>query len=192
MQRVRPQKLAHIVFRTYRFAEMLAWYQLVFDAKVQCQNPALAFLTYDDEHHRFALADLAVLQPDGVDTEKTGITGIDHVAFTYASLDDLFENYQHLKSEGIEPYWCVHHGLTVSMYYADPDGNQMEFQVEAFGSSDEAVAFMQGPEMAENPVGVEFDPEDWLAQQRAGKPFSEFLVRTANKPVSPIRGDLGG
>ena len=38
MTRIRPQKLAHIVYRTYRFKEMLAWYQLVFDAEVQMQN----------------------------------------------------------------------------------------------------------------------------------------------------------
>ncbi len=53
-------------------------------------------------------------------------------------------------ARGIEPYWCVHHGLTVSMYYADPDGNQMEFQVDAFESMEEAgeYVYMRGPEMA--------------------------------------------
>jgi catechol-2,3-dioxygenase len=171
---------------------MLAWYQVVFGARVLYQNPALAFLTYDDEHHRFALADLSVLRPGCTETEKAGITGVDHVAYTYASLDDLFENYEQLKAEGIKPYWCVHHGLTVSMYYADPDGNQMEFQVDVFDSSEESMAYMCGPVMADNPVGVEYDPEDWLAQKRAGKPLSEFLVRKDHEPVSPIRGRLGG
>jgi hypothetical protein len=78
------------------------------------------------------------------------------------------------------------------MYYADPDGNQMEFQVDVFETSEEALEFMCGPTMAENPVGVEYDPEEWLAQHKAGKPLSEFLVRRANEPVSPIRGQLGG
>jgi len=191
MERIRPQRFVHIVYRTHRFEEMLAWYQLVFGAEVQYQNPALAFLTYDDEHHRFALANLAVLKPDSAEVEKSGITGVDHVAYTYGSLDDLFENYEQLKAEGIEPYWCVHHGLTVSMYYADPDGNQMEFQVDVFDTSEESVAFMRGPLMADNPVGVEYDPEDWLAQKRAGKPLSEFLIRKVHEPVSPIRGRLG-
>ena len=57
----KPSKFAHIVYRTRRFEEMIAWYQKVFEAKVQYQNPGLAFLTYDDEHHRFAFANLAVL-----------------------------------------------------------------------------------------------------------------------------------
>lgn len=190
MPRIRPQKFVHIVYRTNRFEEMLAWYQFVFDAKIQYQNPALAFLTYDDEHHRFALANLAVLRPDERETEKQGFVGVDHVAYTYASLEDLLENYQQLKEKGIKPYWCVHHGMTVSMYYADPDGNQMEFQVDVFESSEEANDYMSGPLTAAIPIGVEYDPEDWLAQIRTGTPVSDLLDRKVHEPVSPIRGVL--
>jgi catechol-2,3-dioxygenase len=192
MSRIRPQKFVHVVYRTRRFEQMLAWYQLVFDAKVQYQNPALAFLTYDDEHHRFAFANLDVLQPGSGETDRRGLTGVDHVAYTYASLQDLLDNYVQLKAKGITPYWCVHHGMTISMYYADPDGNQMEFQVDTFGSSEEANAFMCGPINAANPIGVEYDPEDWLARMRGGAPLSDFLVRRVHEPISPIRGVLAG
>ncbi len=191
MFRVRPTAFVHVVYRTRRFEEMLEWYKTVFDAKVQHQNPALAFLTYDDEHHRFAFANLAALQPGGAETEKQGVIGVDHVAYTYSSLDDLLENYAQLKARGITPYWCVHHGITVSMYYADPDGNQMEFQVECFESNDDANAFMSGPGFAENPIGVEYDPEDWLAQKKSGAPITSRLLRQMHEPVSPIRGALG-
>jgi catechol-2,3-dioxygenase len=190
MARVRPERFVHVVYRTRRFEDMLAWYQEVFDARVQQRNPVMAFLTYDDEHHRFAFVDLAVLQPDDMDTEKLGLIGIDHVAYTYTSLEDLFENYVHLKSKGIVPYWCVHHGMTISMYYADPDGNQMEFQVDVFDSAEQGNAFMCSPANMENPVGVEYDPEDWLAQVRAGVTYSDFLLRKIHEPVSPIRGAL--
>jgi len=171
---------------------MLDWYQFVFDARVQYRNPALAFLTYDDEHHRFAIANLDVLQPEGQETERQGLVGVDHVAYTYASLGELFESYEELKGRGILPYWCVHHGMTISMYYADPDGNQMEFQVDVFENSEEAGDYMRGPIAEANPVGVEYDPEDWLARMRAGTPASEFLERKVHEPVSPIRGVLGG
>ena len=191
MTRIRPQKFVHVVYRTRRFNQMLEWYQFVFDAKVQYQNPALAFLTYNDEHHRFALANLDVLQPDGAETVKRDLIGVDHVAYTYKSLEDLLVNYQQLKAEGIKPYWCVHHGMTVSMYYADPDGNQMEFQVDVFDSSEEANEYMCGPITAANPIGVEYDPEEWLVQWQAGKPVSDFLIRKAHEPISPIRGMLG-
>jgi catechol-2,3-dioxygenase len=169
---------------------MLAWYQKMFHATVQHQNPVMAFLTYDGEHHRLAFVDLAAVQPDGEDPEKQGLVGVEHIAYTYRSLEDLFENYTRLKSDGILPYWCIHHGLTISMYYADPDGNQLEFQVDCFASAEESNAYIRGPGFSINPVGVEFDPEDWLTQAQAGAALSDFLVRRVHEPVSPIRGAL--
>lgn len=190
MSRVRPTKFVHVVYRTRRFEQMVQWYQTVFDAKVQYQNPALAFLTYDDEHHRFAFANLDILKPEVSERERRGLIGVDHVAYTYASLRDLLENYAQLKAQGIKPYWCIHHGITVSMYYADPDGNQMEFQVDCFDSNDAANAFMAGPHFGANPIGVEFDPDEWLAKVRAGTSTSELLPRLTDEPVSPVRGSF--
>lgn len=51
---------------------MLSLYETVFGARVQYQNPGLAFLTYDDEHHRFAFANMAVFQPEGAETQRRG------------------------------------------------------------------------------------------------------------------------
>ncbi len=188
MARIRPAKFVHVVYRTRRFEAMLRWYATVFDARIQHQDPVLAFLTYDDEHHRFAFVNMSVVDPDGQQLERSGVIGVDHVAYTYTSLSDLFENYAQLKELGITPYWCIHHGITVSMYYGDPDGNQMEFQVDSYASNDEANAFMSGPHFAENPIGVEFDPDEWLARVRAGEPPERILLRTVHQPVSPIRG----
>ena len=190
MSRIRPVKFVHVVYRTRRFEQMVRWYQAVFDAQVQYQNPALAFLTYDDEHHRFAFANLDVLKPEGSERDRRGLIGVDHLAYTYASVKDLLENYAVLKAQNINPYWCVHRGITVSMYYADPDGNQMEFQVDCFDSSEAANAYMESPHFAANPIGVEFDPDEWLSRLRSGTPPSEFLVRSTDEPVSPIRGSF--
>jgi catechol 2,3-dioxygenase-like lactoylglutathione lyase family enzyme len=187
MPRIRPGRFVHVVYRTRRFDEMVRWYQTVFDARVQHRDPALAFLTYDDEHHRFAFANLDVLQPGGGEHKRRGAIGVDHVAYTYASIGELLENYAQLKALGIEPYWCIHHGITVSTYYADPDGNQMEFQVEAMAPA-EANDFMRGPRFAQNPIGVEYDPADWLARWRTGEPAASFMTRAADLPVSPVRG----
>ena len=187
MSIARPTKFAHIVYRTRRFEEMLSWYEKVFGACVQFKNPALAFLTYDDEHHRFAFADMSVLQPNGNETDKNDAIGVDHVGYTLSSLGDLLENYAHLKQHGILPYWCIHHGVTMSMYYADPDGNQMEFQVDRFDSSEESGEFIKTG-FIENPVGVEYDPETILGQFRAGVPEADLLSFYDGGPVSPIRG----
>ncbi|MBK9163498.1 MAG: VOC family protein [Acidobacteria bacterium] len=189
MKIARPTRFAHIVYRTRRFQEMLEWYSTVFDARIQFKNPALAFMTYDDEHHRFAFADMNVLQPDGGAIEKSDAIGVDHVGYTLEGIGDLLENYALLKARGISPYWCIHHGITVSMYYADPDGNQMEFQVDLLSSGEEASAFMKtGFEV--NPVGVEYDPDELLVSYRAGVSPDALLRFYDGGEISPIRGEF--
>jgi hypothetical protein len=168
---------------------MLAWYKTVFDARVQYENPALAFLTFDDEHHRFAVANLEVFQPGGTEKDRQGAIGVDHLGYTYPSLRDLLENYAFLKEKGIKPYWCVHHGITVALYYTDPDGNQMEFQVDCLDEPAKASEFM-AKLFSLNPLGVEFDPDEWLSKLRAGAEEREFLARQVHEPVSPLRGSF--
>ena len=126
------------------------------------QNPALAFLTYDAEHHRFAIAHLDVLKPGGKSRDERGEIGVNHVAYTYANVGDLMNTYARLKRAGMTPYWPVHHGTTLSIYYADPDGNRIEFQVDC-GTAEETSALMRTPAYAENPVGVMYDPDALLA-----------------------------
>ena len=188
MARVHPRKLSHVVYRTNRFEEMISWYEAVFDAKVNSKSHALAFLTFDDEDHRFAFANLAILKPEHRTTDLSGLVGVDHIAYTYNSLTDLIENYAYLKAKGITPYWCIHHNVTVSMYYADPDGNQMEFQVETFYKKAATTPHEHGATNVSNPIGVEFDPDNWLDRLGAGAPESDFLIRRVHLPVSPIRG----
>ena len=178
----RPVKLAHVVYQTRRYDEMIAWYENVFEARVVHRDPALAFMTYDDEHHRFAFANLDVMSPGGGD--ERGDIGVNHVAYTYAGIGDLLETYARLKRAGIMPYWPVHHGTTLSMYYRDPDGNRTELQVDC-GTLEEANAFMASEAFAANPVGVAFDPEDLLARYRNGAPSDE-LTALPDGPASPI------
>ena len=190
---IRPRTFAHVVYRTRRFEAMLNWYLTVFEGKVQHKNDVIAFMTYDDEHHRIALLNYSILAgDDGEKNVPRGKVGVDHLAYGFESLTALLEKYEQLKTIGVEPYWCIHHGITISLYYADPDGNQMEFQVDCFGTNEEANAFMRGPHFELNAIGVEFDPDDMLARLRAGEPEQAFLPRTVQLPVSEIRGSAAG
>jgi catechol-2,3-dioxygenase len=180
----KPVKFAHVVYQTRRFDEMIAWYRNVFEAEVVYENPALAFLTYDDEHHRFAFANLDILKPGGDSRGGRGEIGVNHVAYTYANVGDLMDTYARLKNAGIAPYWPVHHGTTLSLYYADPDGNRMEFQVDC-GTVEQATALMRTPAFANNPVGVMYDPDALLARSKAGEK-EERLIAMPSGPPSPI------
>ena len=53
---VKPRQLAHVVRRTSRFEELVRWYCTVLGAEVVHSDGTLAFLTYDEEHHRIAIA----------------------------------------------------------------------------------------------------------------------------------------
>ncbi len=186
-----PQFLAHVAYRTRQMSAMLSWYRTVFGATIQYRNPAIAFLTFDKEHHRLAFIDLEAIAPDSIEPAAKPLVGLDHLAWTYADLDALFKNYTRCKAAGILPYWCVHHGVTISMYYADPDGNQLEFQVNAFDNDETCNDYIRGTDFEANPVGVEFEPEKWLAAVRDGHSLDEFQVRTVHEPASPIRGKIG-
>ncbi|MDX6304929.1 MAG: hypothetical protein QOI77_1898 [Blastocatellia bacterium] len=147
------------------------------------QNPAFAFLTYDDEHHRFAFANLSVLCPSS-EVPLRGKEGVNHVAYTYSNLGDLLTTYERLKEMGVLPYWRIHHGITLSLYYKDPDGNRMEFQVDAC-SVEEANAYMRTEAFAANPAGVEIDPETLLVHYRSGVSQQQVLMMPVG-PASPI------
>jgi len=170
--RVTPTQLAHVVRRTSRLAEMIAWYEAVLGAAVVHSDDMLAFLTYDDEHHRIAIAQLP-----GLEEQPALAAGTDHIAFTYADFGDLLYTYERLRRAGIQPFWCINHGPTTSMYYKDPDGNKVELQVDNFPSTEETNRWMRSGEFAANPIGVVFDPENLVARYRAGEPLATLVVR---------------
>ncbi len=179
---IKPARLSHIVYQTRRYDTMIAWYMRVFGAEILHGYPALTFLSFDEESHRFAIANLDVLKPGG--DSARGDIGVNHVAFTYATAADLLETYARLKAEDVLPYWRIHHGMTLSLYYQDPDGNRVELQVDAL-DPDAARDFLSGPVFATNPVGISFDPDLLLAEYRAGADEAALLQLPSGAP-SPI------
>lgn len=169
---VAPAKLAHVVLRTAHHDEAIAWYQEVLGARCVFRNPVLAFLTYDEEHHRLALVNVGA----GAPAAPPGAPGLEHVAFTYASLGDLLATYRRLATRGQIPAWSVNHGPTTSMYYVDPDGNQVELQVDNFERAEDLLAWFRTDAFAENPIGVPFDPERLVAAYEAGTPDADLLA----------------
>ena len=167
-----PAKLAHVALATRDVQAMRDWYVEVLGGTVPFEGPGIAFISYDDEHHRIALVELP-----GLD-ERSGAprVGMHHIAFTFADLGDLLATYRRLKAAGIEPYWPINHGVTTSIYYQDPEGNVIEFQVDNFAVASDATDYMKN-NFGENPIGVNFDPEELIARYESGEPFEELRKR---------------
>ena len=174
---VSPIKLAHVVLRTSRFKEIVAWYKLVLNATPAYEDEGIAFIAYDDEHHRIAFINMP-----GLAAQTPGVAGIHHVAFTYATLTDLLNNFDRLREHGIAPAWAVNHGPTTSLYYTDPDGNNLEFQVDNYDTVEEAGEFFFTDAFAMNPIGVDFDPDDLRRRLLAGEDEAALKLRPPSGP----------
>lgn len=174
---VSPIALAHIVYQTARYAEMVAWYKRVLGATAAFEDDHIAFLTYDEEHHR-----IAFIAMPGLDARSKTRAGVHHVAFTYASLADLLDTHQRLRDDGIVPAWSVNHGMSTSLYYADPDGNYAELQVDNFDTVEEAAAYMYTDAFRTNPIGVDVDPDDLRRRLAAGEDERSLKRRPDSGP----------
>ena len=160
-----PSALAHAVLRTTEnnYKSMMDFYLDLLQAEIILEADFFAMLRYDFEHHRLAI----VRKPEITPQEESPFTaGLDHTSFTYATLTDLARTYRALKerTKPIVPLWCVNHGMTTSMYYRDPDGNKVELQVDNFDTPEEADSFMRSSLFIDNPIGTDFDPEEWSAK----------------------------
>ena len=141
---------------------MVNWYAKVLQADVAFENAMLAFLWYDEQNHR-----LVIIARPGTTERPPNSAGLDHLAFTYATLSELVATYERLKSLGITPQRCTDHGSSTSFYYLDPDGNQVELKVDTFATAEEQHAYLRSDAFFQNPIGTPLDPEA-LAEQIGG------------------------
>ncbi|NKY65977.1 extradiol dioxygenase [Gordonia rubripertincta] len=183
-------KFHHATFLTLKLHEMVSWYETVCGLTPVHYAETAAWLTNDEANHRIALiAHPAIKKP----IDKPTSAGLHHTAFEYGTFDQWLDNYSRLKAVGIEPFMCLDHGLTMSMYYADPEGNGVEIQVDAFDSWGESKEWMWASrEFAENPIGEWFDP-DKLVEARAsglGKDEIHQGCREGKYLPETPRGDI--
>ena len=164
---ITPAKLSHAVLRTTRPNEMLKWYTTVLNAQVLYHNDFMSFMTYDDEHHRIALVSFP-----GVVEKPKHSAGLDHLAFFYSTFDEWITTYERLKALRITPRVSIQHGLTMSLYYRDPDDNGVELSIDNIEKI-EWHDWMRN-HLADNPLGLLLDPDDLARKYHAGVPEAEL------------------
>ncbi|KAL2783216.1 Glyoxalase/Bleomycin resistance protein/Dihydroxybiphenyl dioxygenase [Aspergillus keveii] len=163
-----PSCIGHFGLRTTpdKFEAMIKWHLDFFGGQITLRNEKAAFIAYDDEHHRLVI----VNDPSYIHiADRKNAAGIYHIAFTLDSLADLVTSYEQKKAHGILPHWPVNHGMSTSMYYFDPDGNEFELQVDNFATPQEARDFMASEEYRRNPIGVDLDVDELIQRVRSGE-----------------------
>jgi catechol 2,3-dioxygenase-like lactoylglutathione lyase family enzyme len=202
---VRPYQLAHLVLRVSSLERSVAWYSEVLGARVVGSGGFFAAITYDEEHHRIGLLEVggaaretetfgaSTLVRDEAERAVTAGAdalqfstepGLEHVAFTYDSLDALLNTYVRLRDHDIKPILSVNHGPTTSLYYNDPDGFRVELQIDNLPMG-MAQEFVDSPEGQANAVGVVLDPEELLRRYEAGEPVRTLVTWEAWRQPEP-------
>lgn len=177
---VAPVLFAHFVLRSSNMQPMVDWYSAVLNMHVVERNDYICFLTYDEEHHRLGIVNIAGLHaPDA----KTW--GLAHVAYTFRNIGELLGTWRRLKKMGIEPYRPIHHGPTLSLYYRDPDGNSVELQVDVYATKADTAAYFHTDAFRKNPIGVAFDPDELARAYEAGVPEADLLRQPDGPAAAP-------
>ena len=168
--------LHHVNLKTSRMQEMIDWYTSMVGLEITHQADGAAWTTNDAANHRIAL----LATPDTVDDpDKLKHAGLHHIAFEYASVPDLVNDYVRIRDEvGSTLHMALDHGMTLSFYFVDPDGNSLELQADWFGDWSESKDFMlNSPEFEADPIGTFVDPDKIAEALADGASVEELHTR---------------
>jgi catechol-2,3-dioxygenase len=144
-----------------------------------------AFVSNDRANHRIAILSLPELQED---TDKKTHVKLQHIAFEYATIDDLLNSYVRIKKLGIEPILTTDHGPTIAFYYKDPDGNTIELFVDSFGDWDKSREYTKSStDYHKNPMGTFVDADKLVAACQGGMSLTELHRRAYAGEFQPSR-----
>jgi catechol 2,3-dioxygenase len=126
---MKVQSLGHVVLKVADLQRSEKFYNGVLGlpvcARFDEQGMKMTFFTLGN-HHDLAIAEVTGEQPAAGDQA----VGLHHLAFCIGtSFDDLVEAKAHLEAAGVKPD-PIDHDVTKSLYFDDPDGNNVELYVD--------------------------------------------------------------
>ena len=163
-------KLQHCGLTTGNLDAMLEWYGKVLGMTVNKRVPApegtpfrtVAFASNDECNHRLSFFETPGLSADG---DRDQHARVQHIAFEYQTLDDLLGTYVRLKTLGIPLLWAADQFIQTAIYYADPDGNIIELNVNNFTSDWTVTEQLKN---LPSRLHMNVDPEKLIAARKSG------------------------
>ncbi len=124
----RPKFLGHVNVYVRNAEKARAWYEDLLDLHTYDFVPGVAaFMSADlDNSHELALMEVG----DDAPSQLRGQVGLNHMAWSLHSLDDLKAIYQRIKDRNIPIDHVSDHGISLGIYIHDPDGNGIEVYYE--------------------------------------------------------------
>ena len=177
-------KISETILKTGRLDEMKAWYETLLQVAPFFEHAPAEESTPGDYGGQTRASDLRMcffrLSLDYPWTQTIGLfeepgtaldpartaPGLHHMQLMAADLDDLCAQYERLRAAGMRPHRSADHGPMTSVYYRDPDGNNVEITAQNFPTLEAMVAFMASDEFKANPSGAEIDAEEFVARRR--------------------------
>ena len=120
----RPKRLGHLVLRVRELERSEQFYTDTLGLEVTGRIPDRMVFMGAGPHSSHELA-LVAVGPDAPGPEKDRV-GLYHFAWEMESYDQLRKLYRELKQKDISIAGIGDHGISMGVYFFDPDGNEIE------------------------------------------------------------------
>ena len=120
------ERVGHVVLKMRDLDSAKTFYRDILGMKIATEREFGVFFRFNDYHH-----DIAVFKvdDDAASPEKNQV-GLAHIALVADSLDTVKSIYQRLKDHDVPIVRTRDHGCTKSVYFQDPEGNEIEIYCE--------------------------------------------------------------
>lgn len=125
MSPISIKRIAHVVLYVTDPEQSAAWYQDVLGMKVVARvgdGPYKGglFLSFGQSDHDIALFKAAPGASKGREIEHIGLE------LDSSSIEDLKDVYARFKAKNVKVHEILNHGVSVGIYFFDPDGHMLE------------------------------------------------------------------
>jgi catechol 2,3-dioxygenase len=121
------QRVGHVVIKMRDLDEAKRFYRDILGMKITDEREGFGvFFRFDDYHH-----DIAVFKVDeDAEAPQKNQVGLAHIALVADSFDTVKAMHRRLKEHEVSIVRTVDHGITQSVYFKDPEGNELEIYCE--------------------------------------------------------------